>query len=382
MKSRSDLPENSFSRRHFLLTTSLATAALGFNPLTGAGAVAKENPAATDAAKKLCLWYDQPAKTWMTEALPIGNGPMGAMLFGGTEVERIQFNEISLWTGDRMAVEGRVLGETQAEEDENLGAYQAFGDIFIQLGHDFAKVTDYRQELDIDRAVHQVTYEYNGVRYQRTAFGSHPDGVIVIHLTANKPAAYTGRIQLADMHQGRITAERDKLSSVGKLKNGFAYEAQLVVLNKKGAVTIKQDEAGVKNQWDVVVPATSMAFDHCDSVTLILSAGTNFLQDHTKQWLGVHPHAAVTKRVDSAAKRGVKDLQARHVKDYQSLFRRFLLDVGSTAPDLLAKNTLARLEAYNNNQTVDPDLEALFCQFGQFHGFVIYLCLGFLCWLT
>ena len=94
------------------------------------------------------------------------------------------------------------------------------------------------------------------------------------------------------------------------------------------------------------MPATSLAFDQCDSVTLILGAGTNFLQDHTKQWLGAHPHAAVTKRVDSAARQSAAKLLARHVKDYQSLFRRFSLDVGTTAPDLLAKTTLARLEAY------------------------------------
>ena len=164
------------------------------------GCVAQEDPARADAPGKLCLWYDRPAKTWMTEALPIGNGPMGAMLFGGTGIERVQFNEISLWSGVRMAVEGLD------DEGQDLGAYQAFGDILIHLGHDFSKVTDYRQELDIDRAVHQVTYEYNGVRYQRTAFASHPDGVIVIHLTANKPAACTGRVQLADMHQARIAA--------------------------------------------------------------------------------------------------------------------------------------------------------------------------------
>ena len=80
----------------------------------------------------------------MTEALPIGNGPMGAMLFGGTEIERVQFNEISLWAGARMAVEGLD------DEGQDLGAYQAFGDILIHLGHDLSKVTHYRQELDID----------------------------------------------------------------------------------------------------------------------------------------------------------------------------------------------------------------------------------------
>ena len=347
-------------------TTSLATTALGVKPLTGMGAPVPENPALEDAPGKLFLWSDRPAKAWMTEALPIGNGPMGAMLFGGTEVERVQFNEISLWTGDRMAVEGRVLGESDKEEEQNLGAYQAFGDILIHPGHDFSKVTDYRQELDIDRAVHQVTYEYNGVRYQRTAFASHPDGVIVIQLAANKPAAITGCVQLADMHQARIAAAGNRLSSVGKLENGFEYEAQLLVLNQNGTVTVNNDVACAKNPWDIVVPATSLSFEQCDSVTLILAAGTNFLQDHTKQWLGAHPHAAVTKRVDAAAKQSVAELLARHVMDFQSLFRRFSLDVGTTAPDLLAKTTLARLEAYAKNTTADPDLEALFCQFGRY----------------
>ena len=103
-----------------------------------------EKDAQIEASGKLSLWYDQPAKSWMTEALPIGNGPLGAMLFGGTDIERVQFNEISLWTGNR-------LGSAQDTGEDNLGAYQAFGDILIYFGHDLAKVTDYRRELDIDR---------------------------------------------------------------------------------------------------------------------------------------------------------------------------------------------------------------------------------------
>jgi alpha-L-fucosidase 2 len=360
MTNPSNSPEHAIARRHFLLSASLATTALGMKPLTGMAAAEPSPPARAGAPEKLCLWSDRPAETWMTEAYPIGNGPMGAMLFGGTAIERVQFNEISLWSGVRMAVEG--LGD----DDQDMGAYQAFGDILIHLGHDFPKVTHYRQELDIDRAVHQVTYECGGTRYQRSAFASHPDGVVVVHLTADKPAACSGRIQLADMHQARIAADGNRLISVGKLGNGFEYEAQLLVLHKGGGVVVKEDDACAKNPWDLAVPAVSLAFDQCDSVTLILAAGTNFLQDHTKQWLGAHPRAAVTKRVDAAAKQDVKDLLARHVKDYQSLFRRFSLDLGSTAPELLAKTTLARLEAYKKNTSPDPDLEALFCQFGRY----------------
>ena len=105
---------------------------------------AGEKDARTEAFGKLSLWYEQPAKLWMTEALPIGNGPMGAMLFGGTDIERVQFNEISLWSGDRMA-------SPKDNVEDDMGSYQAFGDILIHLGHDFAEVTDYRRELDIDR---------------------------------------------------------------------------------------------------------------------------------------------------------------------------------------------------------------------------------------
>jgi len=129
--NKSTTPGNAISRRHFLLSTCLATTALGLKPLTAMGAPAQVNPARADAKRKLCLWYDRPAETWMTEALPIGNGSMGAMLFGGTEIERVQFNEISLWSGVRVAVEGLD------DEGQDLGAYQAFGDILIHLGHDF-----------------------------------------------------------------------------------------------------------------------------------------------------------------------------------------------------------------------------------------------------
>ncbi|MFA9454223.1 MAG: glycoside hydrolase N-terminal domain-containing protein [Candidatus Aminicenantaceae bacterium] len=306
-------------------------------------------------SRALCLWYDQPATSWMTEALPIGNGPMGAMLFGGTDIERIQFNEISLWSGDRMPRPDDI-------EEENMGAYQAFGDIFIRLGHDPAKVTDYRRELDIDRALHRVVYEYEGVRYRQTAFASHPAKVIVIHLTADKSGAYTGRLWLTDMHGAQIKLAKNRLSSVGKLDNGFEYEAQVQVLNQAGEVK----RAVPENAGRTPMSPLGLSFNRCDELTLILSAGTNFVQDYSRQWLGEHPHATVTNHVDSAASQGAERLLAEHVKDYQSLFRRVSLDLGKTAPERRAKSTLARLEAYTRDRSVDPELEALFCQFGRY----------------
>jgi len=303
----------------------------------------------------LTLWYRQPAKLWMTEALPIGNGPMGAMLFGGTDIERIQFNEISLWSGDRMARPNQI-------EEEDMGSYQAFGDIFIRLGHDPTQVKNYRRELDIDRAIHRVEYDYEGVHYQQTAFASHPAHVIVVRLTADKPGACTGQIWLTDMHGATISAGKSRLFSVGKMDNGFEYEAQVQVLNEGGEVKPSVPE----NSSKIPLPPVGLSFSKCDNVTLILGAGTSFVQDYRKQWLGENPHDRVTKQVDSASSRSAEVLLNEHVSDYQSLFRRVSLDLGKTAPDLLAKSTLERLEDYTLKKTIDPELEALFCQFGRY----------------
>ena len=140
------------------------------------------------SAQPNLLWYSQPARDWEKEALPIGNGRLGAMVFGTAPEERIQFNEESLWVGD----------------ETDTGAYQAFGDVFVALAH--GAVTTYRRELDLERAVHTVTYESGGVRFRREAFASFPARVIVVRFTANKPGKLTGTVRLTDMHKGKICA--------------------------------------------------------------------------------------------------------------------------------------------------------------------------------
>jgi len=308
----------------------------------------------SDAPNALTLWYDKPAETWMTEALPIGNGPMGAMLFGGTDIERIQFNEISLWSGDRTQ-----SGEI---EEERMGAHQAFGDIFIRLGHDPAKVTNYRRQLDISTAIHRVDYDYEGVHYVQTAFANHPANVIVVTLTADQPEAYSGRVWLTDMHNAKITQKNNRLYSVGEIGNGFEYEAQLQVVNKGG----KLKQARQENSGRMPMSPIGLSFEKCDTLTLILGAGTNFAQDYSTEWLGVHPHEKVTQAVDEAAAQSVENLLSEHLNDYQSLFGRVALDLGTTAAELRAKTTLERLRAYTSDHSKDPELEALFFQFGRY----------------
>jgi alpha-L-fucosidase 2 len=122
------------------------------------------------SAQDLSLWYSQPAKNWL-EALPIGNGSLGGMIFGATTNERVQFNEQTLWLGS----------ETE------MGSYQPFGDVFVEWQH--TAPTDYRRELKLADAIHRVSYRDGGVKFQREAFSSFPDQVMVWHDPAGRCAS-------------------------------------------------------------------------------------------------------------------------------------------------------------------------------------------------
>lgn len=309
----------------------------------------------------LILQYARPARDWMTEALPIGNGQMGAMLFGGVEVERIQFNEESLWLGN----------------EEDAGAYQDFGEITVQL-HGMESATNYRRELDLNRAIHRVIYEKDGVKFTREAFASFPAKAIVIRFTADKPGAISGVVSLTDAHakeysvvyggkpvpatatDRRIEAAVDPLGIIisgtfpgyeygdGKKWLPLNREAQLRVLHDGGAAFVRDGKIHVEK---------------ADSVTLLLAAGTDFKQDRTANWRGALPHATVTARLEGAAKHGYAALLTEHVQDYRRLFDRVSLSLGGKAASSLP--TDLRLKQYVGEQP-DLSLETLMFQYGRY----------------
>jgi hypothetical protein len=181
-----------------------------------------DQPAAA-APSGLVLRYGTPAHDWMTEALPIGNGSIGAMVFGGIEWERIQFNEKSLWNGD----------------ERKSGSYQAFGDLFLKLDGAATgpgDVTEYARTLDLERAVQTTAFVRGGVRFTREVFASHPAGTIVLRMTADRPKAFSGTLWLADMHGGDVIAGDDRLTCSGILNNGLEYESQVRVVADGGSV--------------------------------------------------------------------------------------------------------------------------------------------------
>jgi len=322
-------------RRTAALALTLCLALAG----TPAAVTAEASGSSQPAGRPMTLWYEKPAARWEQEALPIGNGRLGAMVFGKVAEERLQFNVDSLWTG----------GENPSGQYGSMGGYQAFGDLFIRLpGHTDA--AEYRRELDLAEAVVRISYRSGGVSYRREYFCSHPDQVLVARLTAEKPGSHTGTIELADTHDGTVTAEDNRLVFAGALENGLRYEAQVLVLHEGG--TLEADKA-------------SLTFTNCDSLTVLLAAATDYVMDAERNWRGDPPHERAAGALNPAAAKSYGALRAAHIKDHRSLFDRVSLDLGPGPAEQRALPTDRRLQAYQQKAT-DPGLEALFFQFGRY----------------
>ena len=322
--------------------------------LTSAARAADSAPVAD-----LTLRYASPAPDnhngWEREALPIGNGLIGGMLFGGLEKERVQFNDITLWSGDA----------------EVMGSYQAFGDLYItQPGHGDG-TTDYVRELDLAAGVHRVTYRKGDVTFRREAFASNPAGVIIVRLTADRPGALSGAVELTDMHDARITAAGQRIYATGTLAgfiqpprrapktppppappstNAMDYVSQAQVVNEGGTLTIAERK---------------IEFAACDAITIILGAGTSYIPDPARAFQGEHPFKRVAAQVTAAAKRPFAELLAEHRRDYDALFGRVALDLGTTASERRALTTDKRIEVYTK-EGGDPGLEMQLFQFGRY----------------
>ncbi|MEI7902741.1 MAG: glycoside hydrolase family 95 protein, partial [bacterium] len=298
----------------------------------GAGTVTAE-PASAPASQ--VVWCDSPAQNWESEALPIGNGRLGAMIFGAADKETVQLNEDSLWEGD----------------EKDSGMYQNLGEFEVALPR--AKpAANYRRELDISRAVHTVSYTSDGVAFRREAFASFPDQVMVFRFTADKPGSHSGTLTFKDAHDAKPVIGPNTLTATGKLKNGLQVESQILVLNEGGTLTSTP---------------TGIAFQNVTSLTLMVGAGTDYLNQRVKGWrTGEAPHRLVTGQLEQASKRPYAALLAAHVKDYQALFNRVRLDNGKTEAAIVALPIPKRLAAYKQANAKDPELENLLFQYGRY----------------
>ena len=249
--------------------------------------------------QRLALHYNQPAEDWQSQALPIGNGRLGAMIFGDARHEHLQLNEISLWTGD----------------EKDTGSYQNLGDLWLDLTHGAPQA--YERRLDLDSAIHSIVYTADGIAYRREYLASAPQGMLVLRYTADKPGAYSGTLKLNDAHAARTTATGNRLTAGGKLANGLQYESAVQLVNTGGRVTASADGM--------------LHIENVDALTILVAAGTNYLADRARGWRGDAPHERIDRQLRAAAAKPYDELRAAHVADYQRLFRRVSLQLGKRA---------------------------------------------------
>ncbi|WP_328814393.1 glycosyl hydrolase family 95 catalytic domain-containing protein [Nonomuraea cypriaca] len=339
------------------------------------------SPAAAQPAgtpDDLTLWYDKPATDWETQALPIGNGALGAMVFGGTSSEQIQFNEKTLWTGgpgsrqgydfgnwtsprpgaldgirQQLDREGKMAPEPVADElgqpKSGFGAYQTFGDLWLDMP-DTGAASGYRRELSLREAVARVGYTSGGVRYAREYFASHPGNVIVGRLSADQAGKVSFTLRTSSPRDDQqVSVGGGRLTIRGRLAdNGMTFEAQVQVITRGGSRT---DGAG------------RITVTGADSAMFVMSAGTDYAGAYPT-YRGADPHAAVTAAVDKAAARDYDTLRRAHQDDHRKLFDRVKLDIGQRTPAIPTDRLRA---AYTGGGSPDDRaLEALFFAYGRY----------------
>jgi alpha-L-fucosidase 2 len=338
------------------------------------------------ASSDLAIWFNTPAKLF-TESLPLGNGRLGAMVFGGTAEERMVLNESSLWSGAaqdadrpdaaqylpeirRLLLAGknveaenlvyahftcRDLGSAGGHgKDARYGSYQVLGNLLLAFPGAATVVQNYRRELNLADAVARVEYEQAGVQYRREAFVSAPDQAIVLRLTADKPGQISFDVRLERSERVSLAADgANGLLMTGQLNNGtdgngMKYAARLKVLNHSGKVTVGGNAVHVQN---------------ADEAILLTTAATDF-----RGFAGRRTVNPVIATADDMAKAAAKPYQAMlgaHIADFQKYFDRVTLALGPGNADAVAKPTPERLKAAGTGNP-DPGLAALYFQLGRY----------------
>ncbi|MBP7051720.1 MAG: glycoside hydrolase family 95 protein [Phycisphaerae bacterium] len=316
------------------------------------------------------LWYAQPAREW-NEALPIGNGRLGAMVFGKVTDERIQLNEDTLWDGyprdttspqalealpevRRLLFQGKNAEATKLAGDKMMGrpmgveSYQSLGDLHIDCPT-VGTVADYRRSLDLDTGIATTTWTADGVRLTREVFASAPDNVLVVHITADKPASITCVATITRQQDAVCVSEgNDRIALRGQIQRehhqthqnvGMKFEARALARAKGGTISSRDGK---------------LLVEKADELLLLIAGATSYRGGQPAELCQAHLAAAA----DSC-----EQLCKRHVADHQRLFRRVSLDLGRT--ENAALPTDQRLARLAQGQA-DPSLVALYFQFGRY----------------
>ncbi|SOD62319.1 alpha-L-fucosidase 2 [Streptomyces zhaozhouensis] len=366
--------QQGINRRTVIRTAVGGAAALG---VAGVSPAAAARPPA--AAPELTLWYDRPAGDWESETLPIGNGAMGATVYGTVARERLPFNEKTLWTGgpgtpgydfgnwreprpDALRTVRDILDAQGGADPEEVvallgqpktgyGAYQTFGELTLDFPGTPERPDGYRRELSLAEAVARVSYRVGEVAHVREYFASHPARVIVGRISADRGGKVAFTLGYGGPHEDtEATAVDGRITVRGALAdNGLRFEAQVQVVTEGGS---RREEGGTVTVADA------------DAAWFVLGAGTDYAERHP-DYRGEDPHAPVTAAVDAAVARGHDALRADHLADHRALFDRVALDLGGRMPAEVPTDAL--LAAYaGNGSAADRALETLYFAYGRY----------------
>lgn len=322
----------------------------------------------------LSLWYNHPAWEWV-QALPVGNGRIGAMVFGGVDKEQIQLNEGTIWgggpydpvnpnAGKAMQTIRPLLMERKSEEAIKLWKdsamaiplhqpqYQTLGNLSLQCFFPKGVVKEYRRTLDLENAVARVHFSIGDITYTRETFVSSPDSVLVTRISADHPGSISLIASLNSIQKVQVTKEGEETlvmkgtsgDAEGGIKGKIVFSSRLTARLEGGTC-----KAG----------AEGLTISHADAVTLLLSAATNYID-----WLHLTANgdAIAANRLSVAKRKSYSQLKAAHIEDYQHLFNRVSIDLGSGKGAFLSTDERVRRFQEGN----DPGLSSLLFQYGRY----------------
>lgn len=323
---------------------------------------------AKETNKPVRLWYDQPADQWMLST-PVGNGRLGAMVFGGVLEETIALNESSMWSGDydpnqnqpfgkekmkqlrQLFFEGKLQEGNQIAGDKLRGLLHSFGthvpigDLKLRFFYPEGVIRDYRRSLEMNQAMTKVDYRVGTTKYMRECFVSNPDDVIIFHMTANKKKSISTELSLDLLREAIINTGSGEISFEGKVSfpkqgpGGVSFIGRISVLAPNADIEHLSDKLSIRN---------------ADELTIIIDVRTNYKNEQYKQ--------LCRQTVDQALNKDYQTLKKRHLNDFSPLFDRVTLDLGNqneSAP------TDKRWEKVKNGGT-DAGLDALYFQYGRY----------------
>lgn len=316
--------------------------------------------------------------TWESQTLPIGNGRIGGTVFGGDHLDRINLNEVSLWSGGpNLPKNGHFYKYGPKAGKNDFGSYQPFGNLYVQFTLPESQVQDYKRELDLTNGVHTTSFTCDGVEHSRTCFVSEPDDVLVYTAKADSPGSVSAKVALMPYHDVNYTVSgNNTIIMSGTLQNGQVFEGRIQVRQQggvakviqKGSKNVHVNYAGQGNYVQPNIQADGIPYIEvtgANTMALIVTMATDYKQSYKANWKGKAPDKKNAATLSDIAKKKVNEILRDHKKHYKSLYNRMSINLGSAGAEVEAMPTDARIARYKQTHH-DPGLEALIYQYGRY----------------